>query len=332
MPGRSPGVVGMVELPEWNRRSDDVELNLDRIGVWLGALLDSGIISSFGGDESQWLGLSTEEALAKAEYFASIHWDFRGGKERNFAIEPELSLTQCQLIESVGRKLGLLGTSPPARSYYDAVVMTGGMVRAGIVKPRFLRELDLAGLNWGKAVFLGASRQFKGDEVELARELQIDGSNEIDAMSVGIQRAFGLGEPDREQSGGSGFGSWMVRSWDAGQREFSVVAAPSSEPELRRANTADTFRYWTRGEGLETESVLVLTTPVYVPYQGAIAVEVFGIESGVSVETVAVSDGSNDLGPLTQVFLPQHVLQELRSAIHGLNGLYRKLQLSRSDR
>ncbi|MCW5945392.1 MAG: hypothetical protein KIT06_06420, partial [Cryobacterium sp.] len=78
--------------------------------------------------------------------------------------------------------------------------------------------------------------------------------------------------------------------------------------------------------------VLVITTPVYVPYQGAVAVEVFGIESGMSVETVAVSGTANDLGPLTQVFLAQHVLQELRSAIHGFSGLYKTLQFTRSNR
>lgn len=322
----------MVELPRWDRRPDDAELNLARIDTWLGVLFDSGIISSFGGDESQWRGLGTEECLAQVERFASDHWDFRGGRERNLAADATLTPTQRQLIQSAGRKLGLLGTASPTRNYYDAVVMTGGMVRAGIVKPRFLRELEAAGLGWGKAAFLGASRQFKGDEVGLAHELQIDGANETDAMTVGMQRAFGLGEPDRELSGGAGFGSWLVRSWDAGQREFSVVAAPSSEPELRRANTADTFRYWAGGEGAATESVLVITTPVYVPYQGAVAVEIFGIETGMSVETVAVSESANDLGSLTQVFLPQHVLQELRSAVHALSGLYKKLQNSRLDR
>ncbi|MBX3089020.1 MAG: hypothetical protein KF772_00355 [Cryobacterium sp.] len=322
----------MVELPRWDRRPDDAESSLDRIGTWLRALLDSGIISSFGGDESRWRRLGTQECLAEVERFASDHWDFRGGRERNLAADATFTPTQRRLVESVGRELGLLGTAPPARTYYDAVVMTGGMIRAGIVKPRFLRELEAAGLDWWNAVFLGASRQFKGDEIELARELQIEGSNEIDAMTVGMQRAFDLGEPDRDSSGGAGLGLWLVRSWDAGEREFSVVAAPSSEPELRRANTADTFRFWAGGEGTGCESVLVITTPVYVPYQGAVAVEVFGIESGMSVETVAVSDTANDLGPLTQVFLDQHVLQELRSAIHGFSALYKTLQFTRSNR
>ncbi|MCW5945374.1 MAG: hypothetical protein KIT06_06325, partial [Cryobacterium sp.] len=210
----------MVELPRWDRRPDDAALNLDRIDTWLGALFDSGIISSFGGDESRWRRLGTQECLAEVERFASDHWDFRGGRERNLAADATITATQRRLVESAGRELGLLGTAPPERNYYDAVVMTGGMVRAGIVKPRFLRELEAVGLDWGKAVFLGASRQFKGDEVELARELQIEGSNEIDAMTVGMQRAFDLDEPDRESAGGAGFGSWLVRSWDAGEREF----------------------------------------------------------------------------------------------------------------
>jgi hypothetical protein len=71
--------------------------------------------------------------------------------------------------------------------------------------------------------------------------------------------------------------------------------------------------------------VLVVTTSAYVPYQGAVAVEVLGIDHGIAVETVAVSAAAIDLGDLTQVFTPTRKLQEIRSGIHGMRSLRAKL-------
>jgi hypothetical protein len=43
------------------------------------------------------------------------------------------------------------------------------------------------------------------------------------------------------------------------------------------------------------------------------------------VETVAVSARASDLGENSQAFLPRHRAQELRSAVHGMRGLRRRL-------
>ena len=104
-----------------------------------------------------------------------------------------------------------------------------------------------------------------------------------------------------------------------------VLATPSSEGN-RRANTADTLRFWARRHAASTGSVLLVTTPVYVPYQNAVAVEVLGLEQGLSVETVAVSAAASDLGADTQIFAASHKLQELRSAIHGMRDLRKALE------
>lgn len=320
----------MLELPRWDRTPDDVERNLARIDTWSRTLLDSGLVRAFGGEERTLRSTDSGLRLAALERFASAHWDFRSGRERNLAATAEFSPGQTQLILRTGVELGLAGTSAPSKSFYDAVIMTGGMVRAGIVKPRFLRELESAGLDWSRAVFLGATRQFLGDEVGLAARLGVPGSNEIDAMRSGMARAFDLGDVGGTDAGGSGFGSWLWLDWPKGKRRFQVVAAPSSQPQLRRANTEDTFRYWAdRATGVN--SLLVITTPVYVPYQGAVSVEVFGADHGMSVETVAVSASANDLGADTQLFGPQQILQELRAAVHGMRRLFDRLSLSRES-
>src|SRR5690606_793163 len=141
-------------------------------------------------------------------------------------------------------------------------------------------------------------RQFAGDESELADRLGVTGTDEFDAMRAGMEQAFGpLGEPAiLDDPAESRHASWREESWDRAGTRLRVLAAPSSEPRMRRANTADTFRFWAGRHGASARSILVITTPVYVPYQGAVAIEVLGLESGLAVETVAVSESANDLG------------------------------------
>ena len=320
-----------VQLPRWDGVPGDVRRCLADVDNWATVLRDSGVVALFSASAAGTLGQLTGPTLLDAlDSFAAAHWDLRGGRERNLALPRVLSANQSAAIDLVAADLGLDGTAAPRQASYDSVVMTGGMVRAGIVKPRYLRELYESGLAWEEGVFLGGFRPFAGDEVELARALGIAGDNEFDAMTAGMRSAFDLGEPDSVEpqdvpsTKAASTSDWREDSWAWNGRTLRVVAAPSSRPAHRRANTVDTFRFWaSRARGIR--SVLVITTPVYVPYQGAVAIEVLGIEFGLSVETVAVSETASDLGPHTQQFLSQHRAQELRSAIHGMHSLRSRL-------
>src|SRR5690606_24106522 len=139
-----------------------------------------------------------------------------------------------------------------------------------------------------------------GDEVQLARELGVSGtgsggSDEWDAMVSGLERVFPPTSPPvtEEHAGDSRNASWRDTAWLGGEQMVRVVAAPSSDPGMRRADTADTFRFWAGRAAASARFVLVVTTPVYVPYQAAVAVRTLGLGSGMSVETVAVSDAAN---------------------------------------
>lgn len=320
-----------VELPRWDGRQADANGCLALVDTWADALLATGIVDAFSPTAGASLArLKGAELFAQLDDFAGKFWDFRHGRERNLAVAPEFSSRQREAIAHAAAALGLDGTPPPMRARYDAVILTGGMVRAGIVKPRYLRELLDGGLEWREGVFLGAFRAFAGDELALAAALGVAGNDEFDAMVAGMRRAFDLGAPDRvegsDEAGSArrGASAWRAESWTMNDRTLRVIAAPSSDPGHRRANTVDTYRFWaSRADSIH--SVLVITTPVYVPYQAAGAIEVLGLEFGLSVETVAVSDTASDLGRNTQLFLPMHQVQELRSAVHGFRQLRRHL-------
>lgn len=320
----------VIGLPRWDARPGDDGRCVAAIDAWAAALRDTDAVASFSTDRAgRMSGITGASLLDALESFAGARWDFRAGRERNLAATPSLTARQIAAIDSAAALLGLDGTPPPVRSHYDAVVMTGGMVRAGIVKPRYLRELHDGGLDWREGVFLGGFREFAGDEAMLGMALGVDGDNEFDAMTAGVTRAFDLERPDLVERSGDpdaapGRSDWRLDSWGWNDRILRVVAAPSSDPLQRRANTVDTFRFWaSRAEGIR--SVLVITTPVYVPYQAAAAIEVLGLEFGFSVETVAVSESASDLGKNSQAFLPRHRAQELRSAIHGFRSLRARL-------
>jgi hypothetical protein len=309
-----------IELPSWRGPADDPARVIHTIDAWVLTPALSDLVAAFGGRPPSRAPVAL---LAWLDEFSAEHWDFRAGRERNLAVVPRLTAEQDGLIADSTVALGLAGQGSPSQSSYDTVLMTGGMVRAGIVKPRFVADLLKGGLSVGNVVFLGGFRAFAGDEIELARALGVEGDDEWSSMVTGMELAFGpLGLP--EVSGAtekSGNGSWREYRWAQSMPTFSVLAAPSSAPALRRANSGDTYRFWAKRRAAEERSVLVVTTPVYVPYQGAAAVEVLGLGFGVAVETIGTSDGANDLGEYSQRFTAAHHLQELRSAIRAMRSL-----------
>lgn len=314
-----------IELPTWRGDEDDPIRALRTIDAWAGSAAMGRLVGSFGGRMDRREG---RELLEHLDQFSAAHWDFRRGRERNLAAVAGLSRAQSALVVELAPELGLAGIEQPTRDHYDTVLLTGGMVRAGIVKPRFVARLLQEGLSARHIVFLGGFRAFGGDERALAAALGVPGDDEVGAMIAGMRRAFGpLGDPVVAQGlADSPHASWCDYSWDAGSARLTVLAAPSAEPGRRRANTADTFRFWAAHRRDATErSVLVVTTPIYVPYQAAGAVEVLGVEHGLSVETIGVDARASDLGALTQPFLPQHHLQELRSAIRAMRSLRARL-------
>lgn len=336
------------DVPHWDLAPDDVGRSVRAVDRWAETLAGSELVHAFdeagifevpGMPEMPGVpglpgvtGLTGAVLLEKLDQFAGEHWDFRAGRERNLADVPALTSRQVDAVTAAVGLLGLDGTARPRHEHYDCALMTGGMVRAGIVKPRFLRELELCGITFAEAVFLGGFREFAGDESELARELGVDGDNEVDAMASGMRQAFGplpasvvVEFRTDESTAPSGPNAWREESWSLPDHVLQVIAAPSSEPQRRRANTADTFRFWAARHATPAARVLVITTPIYVPYQAAVAVEILGLEFGYQVETVAVSETASDLGEHSQRFLPHHQLQELRSAVSGFRSLRVKL-------
>ncbi len=311
------GAETRLALPSWDGTPAGASNVLRDIRRWRSSASMLELLGASGGFPSD------ASDFHRLDDFASHHWDFRAGFERDHSNHVELSGIVIDRVGANSAALGLADREEPSREHYDVAILTGGMVRAGVVKPRFTSELMASGIRIDRVVFLGAHRPFSERESALARALGIDGNDEVDGMLEGLRREFRpAGDPFVERSvGAAGPASWGRWVWPGGSPRLEVVAAASADPEHRRANTADTFRFWADRFAEDARSVLVVTTPVYVPYQAAVAVETLGVETGMCVETVGVSARAQDLGPHTQPFTARHHLQELRSAIRAMGAL-----------
>lgn len=250
--------------------------------------------------------------------YSAKHWDFRKGLERNMAEVPSLPNEVATLALESARSLGLLGYRPPKRQSYQHTLILGGLIRACIVRPRYAASLMRNGVRFDEVTALGAFRDLVGDELLIAEALKVEATNEFDAMVSGMSSSFNSEEDPKLHNPNTNRGNldWQVATIN-GPIRTSVVVAPSRD-ETRRANTADTLAWWADREGdLTGTHILVITSQIYVPYQGANALEFLGLQRGAVVETVGVPDNLSNLGQWTQRFLPHQYLQETRSAIRG---------------
>jgi len=308
-----------VPVPTWDQDAGPPE-TVRQIDDWLMSEPMATLVEMFGGNRDN-------AALDCLEAFAKKHWDFRGGRERDMVPTVAFSESVASTVIAVADALGLVEPTPPRRTEYDAALVLGGLVRACIVRPRFAASLVRSGLRLREVVALGAFRGLSKVEVELATRFDLPVTDEFTAMTEGMRAAFTawLTEPPAiagEDVARNASRSWRTVTWrptDAPIEAVSVVAAPTLRRDADRANTAETYDFWVRRlKRAEIRSVLVITNPIYVPYQGSTAIESLGLAHGLDVETVGVSSETADLGPDTQRFEPHHYLQEIRSAIGAL--------------
>jgi hypothetical protein len=271
----------------------------------------------------------TGDRLAALDTFTD-RWDTRQGLERNQAKELPLTAEQEELTLSAATALGLRGGTRLRFRRYDHVLILGGLIRACLVRPAYAAHLINTGqIEAGSITALGGHRPFVGDEFQLAAEAgapELD--EEYEAMDFGTRRAFGLSAPERIEGEVSELpgGTWGVRHYrtDRGVT-VHVVAAPSSQPGVRRANTPDSYDFFARRlvELQPGERLLMVTTPIYVPAQHTAAVRILTLPYGVEVDTVGNEQGV--IPGAASNFSATEYLLEVRSAVRAMRQLIASL-------
>jgi len=259
--------------------------------------------------------------------WSSVTWDFRAGRERNLVDPNSISGPLAEAVEMAASALGLRSAAGPLADHYDAVLMLGGLVRACVWRPEYASVLLQSRISADAVVALTGFRTLNEAEQALLPAFDLQGvSEEHEAMRRSLQRFFAVDvmhesvpldpaiEPNLRTLVAEGTG-------DGGQA-VQLVVAPSSDP-TRRANTADSYAYWASevARVRRGQRILMVTSPIYVPFQHADAVRMLGLPFGCIVETVGIDDSLVDLRGEPQGFVAVNYLQELNSTIRSLKAL-----------
>ncbi len=322
-----------VPLPQYDPGRLEREELLQTVETWVRSEPLTTLAEAFGFINRE-AGLA--ETLDLLNEFSAERWDFRRGEERNLANPATFTDDLNELIREAAWALGMVTPHPARFAAYDHVLILGGLVRACILRPQYAASLLRSGINVGEVTALGGFRELRGDEHELAVAAGLPKvANEVQVIDAGVRAAFGLREPlyERGETAENSNLSWVVRRYEGSDLRppVQVVAAPSREPE-RRANTPDTYAFWADSlvELKASESVLLVTSAIYVPYQHADAIRMIGLPYDVGVDTIGVDTEQVPTPELRQTFTAANYLQEMRSAIRSMKGLYDVLRAKKA--
>lgn len=246
-------------------------------------------------------------------------WDFRSGGERLDIIAD--SEIEEELIEKRAPDLGMTVSQAPTKDAYDHALILGGTALASVNRIRRLSDLVEGGLRVKNIAALTALRDLPANEVEIAAKNGVGESivagaeSEFDVMLNATAELL-AGGSDREIETISNENPNLrsaSASFDSGR--IQVLAAPSGDPE-RRANTLDNYSVYESAIS-PGDSVLVVTSSIYLPYQFFTAVKSMGFDRNLTLEAVGFPPEWMN-GILTA---PRNVLQELRSAFFGAKNL-----------
>lgn len=292
--------------------------------AWLASEPLAVLVSEFGGDPTEFTrpDLPLAARLSALDAFTE-RWDTRRGLERNLATELDLSEAQENLLKDAANALCLRG-DPPRHRHYDHMLMLGGLIRACVARPSYaahlIREREITA---GEVTTLGAHRPFVGNEFEQAADLGWgDLTEEYEALDAGTRRAFDLGEPEFEE--GERFAdigsTWGVKHYKTSAGlPVRVVAAPSSEPAIRRANTADSYKFFAEyvANLKPGERLLLISTAIYVLPQHVAALRILALPYGVDVDTIGAKPTNRPKLPLSNYSATKYLL-EIRSTVRAL--------------
>ncbi|WP_433044575.1 hypothetical protein [Dactylosporangium sp. CS-033363] len=249
------------------------------------------LVAAFGGDLPR--DAPTADLLAWLDDFSDAHWNFRGrlgGAERDRVrvdLPPRLAAAALQ----AARGLGLTDSIEPPHDEYAHLLILGGLARACLQRTEHAARLA-ATRRVGAVAALGSLRPLGPEERGV-----VDVDTEAEALAVGVNAAFGADVP--------------------------VLVAPPRDPAAPRANTADTYEHWAaQACPRADERILIVTTPIYVPFQHCDAIRILGLRYRCGIDTVGFDPARASTPQPPGAHGADRYLQEIRSAIRAARALH----------
>ena len=247
------------------------EAVLGFVAAWVEQPALRRVVESAGGT---WPSGSLSAKLERLHEFSGV-WDFRAGAER-LDIQLPSAVPYLSEVMANAAELGMTGATEPMAATFDHALVLGGTALASIYRTRRLFELRDGGVTMNAMAALTALRHTNDEELALVRgrpdisDIVGGVTTEFDVL-VNAVAHFSNGRPSvrREENANPN-----LASAQAYVGETLVLAAPSADP-TRRPNTRDNYDVY--AERIDPgDSVLVLTSSVYLPYRFFVALQALG--------------------------------------------------------
>jgi hypothetical protein len=337
--GAMTTLLGLVEDADVSDDAPWLHLN-EQLPEWLVDLLAST-------ETARWTPpVQLLQSVIALEQRAADSFNFRSHdgstyRERSEAIEADLDeATRARVVE-YATSLGLVEPQRPAHDSYDMTLVLGGGFRSPLLRTRYAALLEREGIGLGDTYLLGSPRFLitsEPAEKPVTSQYAPNATDELDLMVAAATIELGLfpqpviflcgchsaseicpNWPHRNDPGAAGVPpeytherSISLLSSDGGARG-SAISARTSRPPYR-PDTSDTFALWVRtADPAPGQRVLVVTTQVFVPFQGFDALRRLYLPRGLVVDTVGFGAEWGDR-PLSAEYLLQETLSAIRSA------------------
>ena len=297
---------------------------VDIVGEWVGRPPLRQLVETFGGT---WPADSDlERKLRHLVAFSQI-WDHRrGGSRLDISDIDEADRERYLGVPGAADALGLVSQPPPSRLDPAYVAILGGLAVGNLSRISYYGELAGRGLVPAKGlILLGSFRRLREEETATLRRRAPDlaGADSEAAMLSLAARQICLPSSEwHETRSGDPVGDPQrarLHGWGDGTPPVHVFAAPSSEPDSRTANTADTLAFAAEAMPLYSgDYILLLTSAIYSVYQFFDSVRVLGLRYGTAVEVIGVPP-ERALASQT----PAAQVQEIRSCLRSALALVR---------
>ena len=310
--------------------SDRIGEMKNNIARWFATPSLSRLVSLFGENVPDGLGL---KELSKWYLDFSDCWDFRNRQKQAFDSKvgegarwllnsDELTDEHKEQALETALDLGLRNNDMASREEFDYVWVLGGAKLSCLLRCRLAKQsVQRMGNKPRAIVLLGSARPIGDAEREATNTYAPDAVTEFDLFVSAAQKEFGVSDvytEERHDDSDNANNSWVVRKYEANGQDIFIIAAPSSDPDKRRANSADTYEFFFNNfNAPEGSAILLTTSQIYVPYQHLEAVRTIAIPHGIYLDTIGfIPEWGGDLQGMNE---PSNYLQEIRSTIQAID-------------
>ena len=305
-------------------KEDRIKGLMDSCFGWIYSDSMRRLIRMFDGSLlSEKLGRDRKADIDEVHDFVK-RWDFRGGKERWEVVDDSFVNDNKETILAEAALLGMTNVIDP-QTEPDYILPLGGARMANYDRPMMAKiVVDKYGYGDKTIVALSGTRPLNDTERPyLEKYAPEDAATEYDAISAGLEKVFSLEKYEEEYSNNKNPNLCSaVRKYSNKYKGSNIysLAAPSSDPDNRRANSYDTFKYllehFNIGNG---DKLLLVTSCIYVPFQYLKFMNL-AIDGGFEVDCI----GTNFPGSIS-MSKPSNYLQEIKGTIDAIYGLYNEL-------